>query len=52
MFLHKLKSLEYALGQESDHCIKSTIRIRAAIDVGGVTEDTSTILDMRSTEDL
>jgi len=52
MFLHKLKSLEYALGQESDHSIKSTIRIRAAIDVGGVTEDTSTILDMRSTEDL
>lgn len=52
MFLHKLESFEYALGQESDHSIKSTIRIRVAIDVGGVTEDTSTILDIRSTEDL
>lgn len=52
MFLHKCKSLEYALGRESEHSIKSTTRIRAAIDVGGVTEDTSTALDIRSTEDL
>lgn len=52
MLLHKLKSLEYALEQESDHSIKSTIRIRVAIDVDGVAEDRTTILDIRSTEDL
>lgn len=38
-FCLKLKSLEYALGRESDHSIKSSIRITVAIDVGGVTED-------------
>lgn len=52
MFLHKCKSLECALGRESEHSIKSRVRIRGAIDVGGVTEDTSTTLGIRPTEDL